>query len=1286
MVPATPQMNMLIKKGHINLDTCVTAVDPTRPNTLYLKNPAKKSEPYQHIDLGSIKNKSIPSAQTILTKKTEPLIQLFINLGFKVNEIRYHFNLNNSKNHPLGIPMVFQNKLDSIANTSTFTTENIQKSPWSTLSLYTSYETSTQRCSRNQLEHLILYYLLTGEKIPRYSEEEARKINLKQGKSWYTNSDGVFKQINSNIQRLPLEKLQKLLAAYSDSTVERLAPSFKKLLINAIEKIQQKAEQTLPQQTEILSTQHTTSSIKSEFSFAEICEKLELQAVVSESAIEIKTTKWQEQLDILRKINEILNSHEKIFTIDQQSQSLKSKKNVQKAQLEVTQHRKILKRLTSLINSSKNNNSQNANQQSNLTTKGRDLPALMELLTRFKTTINLLTGIGLAPAGSWVLIAEQLTVDYTKMFRSVIGKYQFETDNTNIIVFDAHFIEKEILGRLRKFLPQQRDKIQLKEHKFSIDLYELETLEPHRINDLDNLTNNILQKMLTHCAVDANSGEQKTLANPAPSYTTQQIFQKLLKTEQELSFATMEHSSIYLNDMSIHFKVNTETCPFTTVYGHQIKTEELLKLIAAQMTTLDKRFSFKKTEHVLVISKEFIDDLMQDRNKATEDFAANLLDAVQKLAPIKEHTLASFLQDLLGVDKELPFLKNDVTSQIVNYSFTINAKAYPSLNIKGSTALNTIAFKQYLITCLKMFSISSAFDYRAANDKFVILKSYIKIFMEQPPKNYIAFKKAIRQKIDELSNLNEATLASTRGMFSLPLQEDTNTAEVFCELDLDQLLAKIKGYAFNIINNHSLVLKTEKSSDLHGNVVAATYYNICRIFLCLSALSKKISDPNLKPFEHYVQKDNTIKWLRLFENPPAPEHYNALIKEMYDKFLGKLIHIKSIADLTQLLAKDSLYTTAFYQDHMQTWKISSSSPNVNECLEQIALMTSLLRSAFEPVADAQNLSNTKPILLQTGIIFLALIGEYCRIVKDNSKIEELDKLQLDRAIVNHLIQHSKTVFSTIVKKEYNLNEIFELCRHGRINKKKSEVSATDLLTSSAQKTKSAPSSVPNAWNTGSGSTAIIPQRFLNSQNLADVLSKAVSDWEAKNSHATNNYLEPDLITKIKNMTRVEQLQQDLRKVATQHGFTCRPIPGDGNCFFSAVLDQVRLKDPTTKLSQSALRQQAIQYITQNQGHYIDFTVDFEKFIKQMSKSGTWADQILAHATAQVLKMNLIILKSDNSQPLAFKVPNATNTIYLGNQVEWHFESLIIQDATKVKALEAQFNAMNSQNQMLPSTL
>ncbi len=132
----------------------------------------------------------------------------------------------------------------------------------------------------------------------------------------------------------------------------------------------------------------------------------------------------------------------------------------------------------------------------------------------------------------------------------------------------------------------------------------------------------------------------------------------------------------------------------------------------------------------------------------------------------------------------------------------------------------------------------------------------------------------------------------------------------------------------------------------------------------------------------------------------------------------------------------------------------------------------------------------------------------------------------------------------------------------------------------------------------------------------------------------------------------------------QYGYDCHNVDGDGNCFFRAVAHQLqRLGQPE---SHDTLRAQAAAEVGRHATYYGNFMAgSVGEAVTQMARPGEWVGQIATQAIARLKRVIIVVIPHDGSSPVVMKPRGADRVMVLGNQVNYHFQSLIPQQAGTV---------------------
>ncbi|OGT35763.1 MAG: hypothetical protein A3F11_05305 [Gammaproteobacteria bacterium RIFCSPHIGHO2_12_FULL_37_14] len=144
--------------------------------------------------------------------------------------------------------------------------------------------------------------------------------------------------------------------------------------------------------------------------------------------------------------------------------------------------------------------------------------------------------------------------------------------------------------------------------------------------------------------------------------------------------------------------------------------------------------------------------------------------------------------------------------------------------------------------------------------------------------------------------------------------------------------------------------------------------------------------------------------------------------------------------------------------------------------------------------------------------------------------------------------------------------------------------------------------------------------------------------------------------------RVIALGKALRDEAKTWGYEVLDTESDGDCFFHAAADQMikHLPSSSDPIHPTVLRTQTADHIEQHLKEYGGFMDQEtpEKYLDELRKSGTWADHLTILAFSREFNLSLVILQSDGRTPIIFKRLNPNAILYLGYEIDWHYQSLL----------------------------
>jgi hypothetical protein len=137
------------------------------------------------------------------------------------------------------------------------------------------------------------------------------------------------------------------------------------------------------------------------------------------------------------------------------------------------------------------------------------------------------------------------------------------------------------------------------------------------------------------------------------------------------------------------------------------------------------------------------------------------------------------------------------------------------------------------------------------------------------------------------------------------------------------------------------------------------------------------------------------------------------------------------------------------------------------------------------------------------------------------------------------------------------------------------------------------------------------------------------------------------------------------------GFTLSRIEGDGNCFFRAVIDQIRQRYPALIESiqkitgaiivdHSILRQLAVGALidrAQQPDCPRELIDNLNATIQHQRRDGTWAEDVVISMMANVLGLTIVLVNSNEFQPISVISEGQQGIICLAYHEGTHFDSL-----------------------------
>jgi len=148
--------------------------------------------------------------------------------------------------------------------------------------------------------------------------------------------------------------------------------------------------------------------------------------------------------------------------------------------------------------------------------------------------------------------------------------------------------------------------------------------------------------------------------------------------------------------------------------------------------------------------------------------------------------------------------------------------------------------------------------------------------------------------------------------------------------------------------------------------------------------------------------------------------------------------------------------------------------------------------------------------------------------------------------------------------------------------------------------------------------------------------------------------------------RIKEARERLTKRLKLYSLKEVEIPGDGNCLFSAVSDQVY----DTISEAGTIRRNAVSWLRQH-GHeklpngacLKDFVCDqeWDEYLMNMSTPGIWGDHVMLVAITEIFGVNACVISSiecdDYIQCIYPTFQKSRNSILLCHYAEYHYGSL-----------------------------
>ncbi len=151
---------------------------------------------------------------------------------------------------------------------------------------------------------------------------------------------------------------------------------------------------------------------------------------------------------------------------------------------------------------------------------------------------------------------------------------------------------------------------------------------------------------------------------------------------------------------------------------------------------------------------------------------------------------------------------------------------------------------------------------------------------------------------------------------------------------------------------------------------------------------------------------------------------------------------------------------------------------------------------------------------------------------------------------------------------------------------------------------------------------------------------------------------------------VNSLHERFFGVITSNGYQVRnQIPGDGNCMFAALVDQLH-RVGVDDFDTEGLRLNIVEYLRRhptlsNGTELFSFVSDassWEDYLRTMNIDGTWGDHLVLRAASEMLQMDITVISSVSDRPVTIRPSidghnDQRTRLLLGHIFELHYTSL-----------------------------
>ncbi|KAL3884672.1 hypothetical protein ACJMK2_024790 [Sinanodonta woodiana] len=141
----------------------------------------------------------------------------------------------------------------------------------------------------------------------------------------------------------------------------------------------------------------------------------------------------------------------------------------------------------------------------------------------------------------------------------------------------------------------------------------------------------------------------------------------------------------------------------------------------------------------------------------------------------------------------------------------------------------------------------------------------------------------------------------------------------------------------------------------------------------------------------------------------------------------------------------------------------------------------------------------------------------------------------------------------------------------------------------------------------------------------------VSDYTRKSTYISDRELAQEQFDQRMNNPWFQEMVQNMKELVEKEGLIVKDVFPDGNCLFTAVVDQLRVRG-NFKYTPSTLRAAAVNYLRENSKqrdgtpleHFLS-NETWEHYLGRMSRDGEWGEHIILGAISEVLRCRINVL-------------------------------------------------------------